>query len=208
MAEESWNEVQAAAFGRVLAELRGSARLSQRKLADRSGISHTTVARLESGKAGSRGKPVRPGPDTLQALAYALAGLAGLPDGPIGPPDEHRLNSIHGRLIHAAGYRLLFSSSSLEILQSLSMDHADPELADISGLRAEIAEALRDLGETVALDDIPPADLRMMSEILEALSARWRSKYVPAIRFPPVRFRRSSDGLRLPDGEDPDAPTT
>lgn len=70
---EAWNEGRSEAFGEDLARARKEARRSQRELAELSGTSHTTIARLERRQAGSRGAPVRPMPNTLAALARGLA---------------------------------------------------------------------------------------------------------------------------------------
>lgn len=57
----------------VLARARKQRGLSQRKLAELSGVSNTTIASLERGK-GSRGaNPVKPSPDTLRSLARGLS---------------------------------------------------------------------------------------------------------------------------------------
>lgn len=71
--EESWDQDAAQRFADFLVAEREKVRLSQRQLAELSGVSHTTVARLESGKEGSRGKLVRPNPDTLLGVSLGLS---------------------------------------------------------------------------------------------------------------------------------------
>jgi transcriptional regulator with XRE-family HTH domain len=134
--EESWTLETSEIFGRVLVELRDSARLSQRKLAAISGVSHTTIARLESGKAGSRGKPVRPSPDTISALAHGLA------ERGTRVVSEGRLRSIYARLMQAAAYRLAMVNDPGETVDRVL---ATPEEREERERRA--VETSMELGE-------------------------------------------------------------
>ncbi len=53
-------------IGRVLFDLRNERGMSQRELADKSGISNTEISRIEAGKR------LRPSPDTLRSFSKAL----------------------------------------------------------------------------------------------------------------------------------------
>ena len=72
-------------LGMVLRELRGERGLSQRALADRCGLSQSTISRLEAGKA-----------DGVR-IAWVARLLAGLDNRVrIAPDDRHILDRCHG----------------------------------------------------------------------------------------------------------------
>lgn len=81
-----WSSQQASGFAATLAALRLRARLSQRKLAELSGLSHSTVARLETTQIREGQEPIRPTPATLRKIASGLAS------------DPHHPQSVDGEL--------------------------------------------------------------------------------------------------------------
>jgi transcriptional regulator with XRE-family HTH domain len=97
-ADNDWSDEQARAFGSLLAETRDMARRSQRRLAELSGVSHTTIARLERGQIGSRGRIIRPTPISLSKLAQGLAlDKAGAVNAAVR-------SEIYSRFMDACGY--------------------------------------------------------------------------------------------------------
>jgi transcriptional regulator with XRE-family HTH domain len=83
----------------ILARARKLRGMSQRKLAELSGVSNTTIASLERGK-GSRGSgPVKPSPETLKLLARGLA--MNLLSGDV---ERREFVAHYTRLMESAGY--------------------------------------------------------------------------------------------------------
>jgi transcriptional regulator with XRE-family HTH domain len=60
------SQAQLNELGRVIARERAKAKLTQRSLAERAGVTHPTILRME------RGEFKRPDPDKLQRIAQAL----------------------------------------------------------------------------------------------------------------------------------------
>jgi transcriptional regulator with XRE-family HTH domain len=165
---EAWDEQRARAFGAMLQSWRSHRRLSQRELADRSGLSHTTVARLEAGKPGSRGKPVRPGPDSIRALVDALTD-----DGGGQAADDER-QRIYIQFMRRAGYEVhVLAPAELVHVVSSEGDLSDPTAFARQATTSEIRSHLGRISTIVNGDALDEADLELIRATLWAYIRRF-----------------------------------
>lgn len=116
-------------LGTTLAETRKRRGMSQRKLAELSGISNTMIASIERGR-GSRGSaPVRPSPDTLRLLAAGLS--TDLLDGHV---DDAARAFHYERLMRAAGYL----ADPEPALESRRRDGGFEDVVDVPVMRVRV----------------------------------------------------------------------
>ena len=147
------------ALGQELAHCRKLAGLSQRKLAELSGVSNSMIASLERGR-GSRGvKPVDPSPKTIKLLARPLATAPG--DRLL--VDEDHADAIYWRLMLAAGYGprdMPLPAELPAIAERRTLYEVVPgALVDTNELRALVADLDRLRARVLSLLTPPPAPM-------------------------------------------------
>lgn len=141
----------------VLNAMLKRANLSAREVAKRStGISGNYVSALQRGRD-SRGKPIRPNPDKLRALADGFA------RDPIdGTIDDKRAETVYRDLTTAAGYAVPAANPS-------SSGHARTVLYEFFRANPEMADTFEDLALYIEGGRLSERGERALIEIARAV---------------------------------------
>lgn len=193
--KNQWNEEAARQFGEIITGARLAARISQQHLGEKTHISRATIARLEAGRAGSRGKPVRPGVHTIEALADGLA------TNLYGVFDAHRARELRATLLTTAGYESLAETRSVRVEATLTLTHSNPASSD-EAERHELVDVVTRLHWVVTHHALTSVDCRLISSVVSALVDRYSQEQAAAPVPSAAQAVPGSDRAPDPDPEE------